>query len=219
MFMNTKRVRRSAGLITLLLTIAVGAVIIGGCGTTQQSNLWVDPSYRPVQMKKILVVAMRKDQLKRRMWEDAVVEAFDNKAYAGTVAVASYQLFPDDLPDTQAVRIRMKAENYDGILLVAPVQRDTLTNQVAGYMTNEQVTRYSRRWNTYMTHYEDVYHPGYTEMETAISVRTDLLVPREDGKMVWSVTSQSVDPTSPDQFRSSVGDRIASQLKREGFIY
>ena len=70
-----------------------------------------------------------------------------------------------------------------------------------------------------MTHYEDVYHPGYTETETAVSVRTDLLVPQEDGKLVWSVTSQSVDPTSAADFRSSVADRVVSQLKKGRFIY
>jgi hypothetical protein len=210
---------RNASLITLLIIIFAGVVITIGCGTTQQTNLWVDPSYRAVPMKKIMVIAMRKDQIRRRMWEDAIVSALGSEAHKGMVAIASYQLFPGDLPDTLDMRQKTKEQGFDGILLVARAQRDTLTNEMPGYTANEQVTTYSRRWNAYITHYEDVYHPGYTETETSVSVRTDLLIPQEDGNLVWSVTSQSVDPTSADQFMNSVADRVASQLKKDRFIY
>jgi hypothetical protein len=210
---------RIACLITLLITITGGLVIIGGCGSTQQTNFWMDSSYNAAPMKKILVIAMRKDQLRRRMWEDAIVTTLGSKEHAGTVAIASYQLFPDNVPDTLAVRLKTKEEGFDGVLVVARAQRDTLTNDVPGYTANEAVTKYSYRWNAYVTNFEDVYHPGYTETETTVSVRTDLLVPQGDGKLVWSVTSQSVDPTSADQFRNSVADRVVSQLKKERLIY
>ena len=210
---------RNAGLITLLISITVGVVAIGGCGSTQQANLWVDPSYNAAPMKTILVIAMRKDQLRRRIWEDAIVTALGSRKHSGAVAVASYQLFPNDVPDTLAVRLKTKEEGFDGVLLVAKAQRDTFTNDVPGYTASEPVTTYSRRWNAYVTRYEDVYHPGCAETETTVSVRTDLSVPQEDGKLVWSVTSQSVDPTSGDQFRNSVAGRVASQSKKERFIY
>jgi len=147
------------------------------------------------------------------------VTTLGSKEHAGTVAIASYQLFPDNVPDTLAVRLKTKEEGFDGVLVVARAQRDTLTNDVPGYTANEAVTKYSYRWNAYVTNFEDVYHPGYTETETTVSVRTDLLVPQGDGKLVWSVTSQSVDPTSADQFRNSVVDRVLSQLKKERLIY
>jgi hypothetical protein len=210
---------RNACLITLLMSMAISVVIVSGCGTTQQANLWVDPSYNAAPMKKLMVIAMTPDQLRRRMWEDAVVSVLNSKEHAGTVAVACYQLFPKDIPDTITIRLKTKEEGFDGVLIVAKAQRDTTTNDVAGYTTNELVTRYSMRWNAYVTRYEDVYHPGYTETETTVSVRTDLLVPQEDGRLVWSVTSESVDPTSAEQFRSSVANGVASQLKKERFIY
>jgi hypothetical protein len=170
-------------------------------------------------MKTVMVIAMRKDQLGRRMWEDAITTALNNKDHTGTVAIASYQLFPNDVPDTLAVRLKAEEEDFNGVLIVARARRDTFTNEVPGYTTSEQVTRYSRRWNAYVTNYEDVYYPGYTESETTLSVRTDLLVPQEDGKLVWSVTSGAVDPTSRDEFRNSVADRVASQLRKDRLIH
>jgi hypothetical protein len=210
---------QKACLITLLIATTVSAFVISGCGTTQQANFWMDPTYSATPMKKVLVVAMRQDQLKRRMWEDAVVAALDGKKLTSTVAVASYQLFPNDVPDTLAVRLKAKEEGIDGVLVIARIQRDALTNEVPGYTTSELITRYSTRWNAYKSWYEDVYHPGYTETETTVSVRTDLLVPQEDGKLVWSVTSQEVDPTSADQFRNSVAEAVVRQLQKERIIH
>jgi hypothetical protein len=210
---------RNVCLIALLATITASIVILSGCGATQQANLWVDSSYNAAPMKKILVIAMRKDQLARRMWEDEIVTTIGSKEHAGSAAVASYQLFPNDVPDTLAVRLKAKEEGFDGVLVVARAQRDTVSNDVPGYVATEAVTNYSYRWNAYVTRYQDVYHPAYTETETTVSVRTDLLVPQENGRLVWSVTSQSVDPASADQFRSSVADRIVDQLKKERFIY
>jgi hypothetical protein len=209
---------RIVSLLTLFIALGIGVFIIDGCGTTQQANLWVDPSYHAAPMTKILVIAMRKDPIRRRMWEDAIVSNINTRQHVGTVAVASYQLFPD-LPDTSAVRLETQEEGFDGVLLVANAQRDTYTNEIPGYTANEPVVTFSRRWNMYVTHYEYIYHPGYTETETAVSVRTDLLVPQEDGKLVWSVTSQAVDPTSADQFRSSVADRVADQLQKRRLIF
>lgn len=210
---------RKAYLITLLTTITVGVVIVGGCGVTQQANFWMDPSYNAAPMKKILVIAMRKDQVRRRMWEDAIVAALNGKEHAGTTAVPSYQLFANDIPAPDTVGSRTKEEGFDGVLIVSPVKRDTLTNELPGYKTSEAVTTYDRKWDTYVTRYEDVYHPGRVDTETTVSVRTDLLLPEGDGKLVWSVTSQSVDPASADQFRSSVAAGVASQLKKNLLIY
>jgi hypothetical protein len=179
----------------------------------------MDPSYAAAPMNTIMVIAMRKDQLRRRMWEDAITAALNNNDHTGTVATASYQLFPKDVPDTLAVRLKATEEGFDGVLIVARARRDTFTNDVPGYTASEPVTTYSGKWNVYVTNYENVYHPGYAETETVISVRTDLLVPREDGKLVWSVTSGAVDPTSRDEFRNSVADRVASQLRKDRLIH
>ena len=204
---------RNAGIITLLAAITVGIIIAGGCGSTQLVNLWKDPSYKSAPMHKILVVAMRKDQLRRRMWEDAIVAALSERQ-AGTQAIASYQLFPINAPDTSALQENSKEQGFDGVLVLARVEHDILTSNVPGYITTEPVTEYTPRWNIYVTYYEAVYHPGYTDTSTVVSVRADLLLARENGRLVWSATSESVDPSSAAQFRSAVADNVADQLKK-----
>jgi hypothetical protein len=208
---------KAASYIFVIALSAVG--FFGyGCATTQQEDLWADPSYHAAPLKKILVIAMRNDPLRRRMWEDAVLASFESARNDNTIAIASYQLFPDDIPDSQAVRMTAIENKFDGVLVIAKAQRDTVTNEIPGYLASEPVTNYSRRWNDYITHNEDVYHPGYTETETSVSVRIDLMVPQGDGKLIWSVTSQSIDPISADQFRNSVTDRAVSLLKKRHIV-
>jgi hypothetical protein len=203
--------------VTAILTAGASLLFLGGCGSTQLVNLWKDSSYNAAPLKKIMVVAMRKDQLRRRMWEDAFVSALREND-TGTVAVASYQLFPEGVPDTLEVREKPKEEGFDGVLVVARVERGTLKTDVPPYTTNEPVSVYKPRWNTYVTHYETVYHPGYTDSSTVVSVRTDLLLAQEEGRLVWSATSKSIDPASPDQFRNSVADLVRDHLAKAHFV-
>jgi len=193
--------------------------IIGGCSSTQQADLWMDPSYKAPPMKKMLVIAVRKNELRRRMWEDAIASDINGKSKSQTEAVASYQLFPEAVPDTQAVRVKATEDGFDGVLVVARSKLGTSASEVPGYITTEPVTVYRRWWNAYVTRYEEVYHPGYTEIDTTISVRTDLLLPSEDGRLIWSVTSKAIDPSSPQSFRSGVADGVADRLKRDKIIY
>jgi len=209
---------RASSIALLALAVILGTVLLAGCGATRQTDLWSDPTYKAGPVKKIMVVAIRKDQLRRRMWEDAMVNALQSKTDNGTITVASYQLYPVNIPDTTEVVRTARSEGYDGVLVVARVELDSLTNQIPGYMAREQVTSYNRRWGSYVTRWEDVYHEGYSETETTLSVRVDLLLSQDDGKLVWSVTSMTVDPTSAEDFRSSVADRVASQLKKNQYI-
>ncbi len=209
--MTEARLYRVTAVAGLIAAVIIGVIVVAGCGSTQLVSLWKDPSYNAAPLHKIMVVAVRKDQVRRRMWEDAVVAAM-NTQKAGTVATPSYQLFPNEIPDTAALQQDSKDQGFDGVLVVARVERSTLTNEVPSYVSQEPVTEYKRRWNAYVTHYETVVHPGYVDSSKVVSVRTDLLLANEDGRLVWSATSRSVDPSSADQFRSEVAETVAKQL-------
>jgi len=214
--MKSKKVAAAFEAISILAA-TVSLMFVGGCGSTQLVNLWKDSSYQTAPLKKIMIIAMRKDQLNRRMWEDAFVTAL-KEDHAGTVAVPSYQLFPQDVPEPPVVQEKAKEEGFDGVLIVARVEQDSFQTDVPGYTTSEPFTVYSHKWGAYLTHYENVYHPGYTETQTVASVRTDLLVVQGEGQLVWSATSEHVDPSSSDQFRSSVSDLVMDKLAKEGLV-
>jgi len=102
--------------------------------------------------------------------------------------------------------------------MVARVERGLVTNEVPGYTSTEAVTKYRPRWNTYVIHYDSVYHPGYTDTSKVVRVHTDLLLVQEEGRLVWSGTSKAVDPSSPEEFRSSVANAVAGQLRKSQLL-
>ena len=80
-------------------------------------------------LKKILVIAVRKDAVWRRIWEDAFVAEFSND---GVKAIASYNLFPNALPDTNQVAGAVQENEFDGILVNRPLEqgnRNTLRRE------------------------------------------------------------------------------------------
>jgi hypothetical protein len=203
--------------VILILAASASLMFVSSCGTTQMVNLWKDPSYQATPLKKIMVIAMRKDQLSRRMWEDAFVSQLQ-KDRTQTVAVSSYHVFTDEVPDTMEIRDKTKEEGFDAVLVVSKVERDTVFTHMQGYITDEPYTDYSYWWGTYVTRYAVIYHPDYIEAQTQVSVRTDLLLVPENGRLVWSGTSEEIDPSSPDQFRKSVAELVIDNLMKVQFV-
>jgi hypothetical protein len=216
--MATRRLNTRSFGLALAVGVIAGVLAGSGCGTTQLTSMWKDPSYNSPPLKKLMVIALRKDPVNRRMWEDAVVTALV-KEKTTAAAVPSYRIFPDDLPRPEVVAAKAKDLAIDGVLIISKVERDTLINKVVGYTTQEPVTEFRKDWRVYVTRFETVYHPGYTETSLAVSVRTDLLLTQGDeGRMVWSATSNSIDPTSRDAFRTGVAGLVAKELAKASLI-
>ena len=98
---------------TLAATAALAiATLAMGCATTEMTNTWTDPSAKGAAMSRIAVVCMTKDPGLRRMAEDATAAQM-----AGAQATPSYQVLGDsDLKDRAAVKAKLKAAGFNGVL-------------------------------------------------------------------------------------------------------
>jgi hypothetical protein len=132
----------------------------------------------------------------------------------------SYTVYPDDLPDTSAVRDYVEQEGYDAFVMSASEGREKIPKYVPGYSTVDPVTVFQPMWGAYVTYLRDVYHPGYTETNTAMRVRTDVWrrTGRYEGKLVWSGTSATLDPTSTTDFSHQVAELLTHELSKNKFI-
>ena len=54
----------------ILSILAVLSSIDFGCAPSELTNIWRDPSFKDQPMTNILVIAVKKDPVSRRMWED-----------------------------------------------------------------------------------------------------------------------------------------------------
>jgi hypothetical protein len=91
------------------------AVSVTACAfSSRLVDTWARPDYSGGPMRSMLVLVVRRDPVRRRIWEDAFVSALAEK---GVQATPSYHDFPDRPPREEEVRQEVEQGRYDGVLL------------------------------------------------------------------------------------------------------
>ncbi len=190
-------------------------LLFAGCASSDLVDVWSDPSFQPPSLKKMLVISVGKDPVKRRIWEDAFSIELANHNVAAT---PSYRLFPDLFPDTTQVIGAVRSNGFDGVLVTRWLPSEIKTQYLEGSITSEQNLRYDRRNDRFVTYYRDIVYPGYFD-STKVDIRTiDVWATKEEGRMIWSGTSQTPEPNSMEEARSEIVKLVMTELTRQGII-
>jgi len=189
--------------------------LVESCSSSVLVDVWSDPSYDGPPLKKIFIIAVRKDPVQRRIWEDAFASELANYDIKAT---SSYQLFPNSLPDTTQIIQSIQDRGFDGILITRLLLSETKTYTVASSITTERITRYNFFRRTYDTYYHDVLHPGYTESYVIDRRAIDVWVIKNEEKMIWSATSNSPERNSMQAVQIDIADLVMPELLRSSII-
>jgi hypothetical protein len=190
-------------------------ILIESCSSSVLVDEWKDPSYKEAPLGKIFVIVMRKDAVKRRIWEDAFVNELTKY---GIKATQSYQLFPIALPDTDQIIQTIQAKGYDGILVARHLSSETKTNYVPSYITQEPVQRYNTFRKKYDSYFLEVNHPGYIDSQVVYRRAIDVWVVRNEERMIWSATSNSPESNSVQEVQNDIADLVIPELVRNAII-
>lgn len=194
--------------------VLFSAVLFAGCTSSKLINVWKDQTYKRGSMKNVLVLAINNNKNKRRIWENSYVEALREK---GIKATPSYRYYPNDVPEEKDIPDLFK-ENYDGIVLIQKVSEESKKYRIPGQLYYRPLY-YGigfRRW--YGMGYRVIRTPGYIERETITQIETTLWEPSEDGKMIWSAITESVNPSSPKVFSKEVSDIVIPKMISDRII-
>src|SRR5882672_4131036 len=110
-----------------LILLVLSACLISGCGpTTKITKSWHEPGavYKKSETNKILVMALVKDAVSRRVIEDELVNRI------GKNATASYNIFTDDMltqlpSDVFADKVKREHYNYILMMRLSDVEKET----------------------------------------------------------------------------------------------
>ena len=195
---------------------ALALAMFSGCGTTRLSEHWRDPAWSGPALKNVLVMVVRKDPVRRRLWEDAFVASLRQR---GILATPSYRTFPDSVPSEDAIDDVMKQTSFDGIVLSRRLGTEELRHYVPPTVTTYGGgRRWGRFYGNYRSYRSTVYRPGYTETERVVTNETTVWDARKDGNMVWSATSRSSNPRNANDLARDLADVAVSQLQKDGMI-
>ena len=204
-------------LLKAVAVAAFGCLISQMCGCASSSlvDIWHDPSFQAPPLSKMLVISVRKDATKRRIWEDAFAGEL---AKHGVAATSSYSLFPDAPPDTNQVISTVQGNGFDGILVILRLPTQTNRQYIQGYTSTVQQEHYSYYWQRYLTTYRDIQHPGYVDSQT-VDIRTiDVTTTGSNGRLIWSATSRTPDPGSVTDAQRGIAGLVISELAKRNII-
>ncbi len=224
------------------ITVVVCVSMIGlmsGCASSNLVDIWHEPYFKSPPLGKVLVIAVRKDETKRRVWEDAFASELSKQSM---VAVASYSIYPDAPPDTEQIQSAVSTNGFDGILVVLRLPTEKNSHYVKGYTTTEEVvmpmpTRYRNvqyyyqgnlsvdqrvqqisYWQRYRTYYLETNHPGYIDSQTVDIKTIDVTTTGKNGRLVWSGTSRTPDPGTIVNAQSGIAELVVTELAKLGII-
>jgi hypothetical protein len=194
---------------------AMLSFVLSSCTSTQLSYTWRDPSFVSGPLRTILVVAVRKNQLTRRAWEDGFAAAL---ARHGVDVTPSYRLFPETLPDTGLIKAVTRKQSFDGIILVGRVSTETTMGVTAGYeITSPEFP--SRLWDGwYYAYYDREYYPGYPVFDDIVKDEIRVWATQGGARMIWAGVGMVEGSGAQEDVRRAIIDLIVPELVKQGVI-
>lgn len=168
--------------------VALGLVapLLMSCSTTQIKSVWKDPDYfgRP---QKIMVVAVAKEPINRRIFEDEFVLQLKAR---GTDAIASYTVLSDKNQDDQESIAKMVVKlGADSLLISRLVSKRSVRVYYPATVTHRPY--YYGKWpEYYMLGHESFNSPGYTTKYEYALMETNLYDAANDN-LLWAATTET----------------------------
>lgn len=202
----------------VLLTLSLIAIIMACTTPTKLINVWVDPSLTAENIepfKKVLVIAKIRDETSNRITEDKLVAKLNMPAYP------SYGwLLPSDTNQIEVDK-KLKEKGFDGIIAMRLTDvNETLNYQQGsgGYYAGGYGGYYGGYYGGmpggYYGHYST---PGYYTQDKTFYVETSIFS-LTTGKLMWSGTTTTMNPTELDKTLDEIIYAIRSKLKEQGLI-
>ena len=206
-------------LILLLVILS-----LSGCGSNITIvNSWRDPKITVAQehFKKVLVVALVKDEASRRITENRI-------ASSNPIFKTSYQYLNEttkELTKEQKLKI-LQDENFDGVVTMRLVSTEKETTYVPGSYTGMYYGGFDGLYsgvygygfgNWYGMYSPAYYDPGYYQETTYYMVETNIFSLKEN-KLIWTGTTKSDYVTDLGQTVDAIMQAVVKEMRKDGSL-
>ena len=127
--------------------------------------------------------------------------------------------FPELPKERAAFETKLTAEGFDAVTVTRLVGKDDKFEWKEGHTSYRSDYMGMDCWGGYWYAYQQVFVQGYLESETKVRARTDLWrTSATKGRLVWSGTTESLDPSTVPQAAREVGAAVAKALVKTKLI-
>jgi len=207
--------KKLLALVTVLLLVSCGS-------NTSIVSSWRDPqiTVSQEQFKKVLVVALVKDEATRRTTENRI-------AASSEIFKTSYQYMgvTSQLTKEQQLKI-LQDENFDGVVTMRLVSKEKETNYVPGTYTGMYYGGFDGMYtgmygygfgNWYGMYSPSFYDPGYYQETTSYMVETNIFSLKQN-KLIWTGTTKSDYVTDLGQTVDAIMQAVVDEMRKDGSL-
>ena len=206
------------------LSLVIAVLALSGCGSnTTIVNSWRDPKITIAQenFKKVLIVALLKDEASRRVTENRI-------AASNPIFKTSYEYLNEtvkDLSKEQKLKI-LQDENFDGVITLRLVSTEKETTYVPGTYTGMYYGGFDGMYtgmygygfgNWYGMYSPNFYDPGYYQETTSYMVETNVFSLKEN-KLIWTGTTKSDYVTDLGQTVDAIMQTVVQEMRKDGSL-
>ncbi|MFD1605736.1 hypothetical protein ACFSJW_03970 [Flavobacterium artemisiae] len=197
--------------------------LVSCSSNTSIVNSWRDPNITVAQenFKKVLVVALVKDEASRRTAENRI-------AASNPIFKTSYQYLNEStnsLTKEQKLKI-LQDENFDGVITMRLVSKEKETTYVPGTYTGMYYGGFDGMYtgmygygfgNWYGMYSPNFYDPGYYQETTSYMVETNIFSLKEN-KLIWTGTTKSEYVTDLGQTVDAIMQAVVKEMRKDGSL-
>jgi hypothetical protein len=196
---------RRSSLIVLVTVVGVAACASSG-GRLVQS--WKDPALKKLDFDRVVAVAISEDGPTRRLAESEMARII------GPDAVVASQVIPEnERGDVEKVRERLTAEGFDGAITMRLVDAETEVR----HEQDPLPTAYYTFWGYYGFVTIAERGPSTLAVDSKLQIEVNIYS-LKDAKLLWSGTTETMQPRLLETLVADVADVVSRRLKREGLI-
>lgn len=200
-----------------LLLFPVLAMLLAGCSSnTKVVNHWAasGAASNPDE-KLIMVFALAKEEQNRMAMEDTMVKELQNSGFA---AITSYSKLGKDYDprNKQPEDVKLEVgQHANHALILAMIEQENNVEYVEGETIYVPRVSHSGRFaQVYGGMYDVVHEPGYYNKETTYEVISNLYQLKPE-PLVWSATTDTVNPESMREAVEGIAHTVAQQMKKD----
>jgi hypothetical protein len=207
---------------TKVFSLLLAVICFAGCSPTQKiTGSWVNREALPKgPYKSIFLIVISQNNSANKSVEDLLAKRIESR---GPKAVKSSDFFPLNITSTKRVsKEQMDAailkSGCDAVMTVALLDVKTVQHYTPGTAYYPMSYGfYGSYYGYYNYYYPQVYSPGYYTSERVYYLESNFYDMTSD-KLIWSVQSETYEPTSLKSWFQSYSYMLINHLKKEGLI-
>ena len=191
--------------ICTAVLLAAGLALVA-CASTKIVDSWKAPGAGPQHFKKVLALAIVKNDAVRQNAENAI-----RANIHGPQVEPSYKvLSAADLKNREQAKERLRQDGFDGVVALRLVSAE----QELGWAPGAMPVGF---WGYYDTYYPSTYASAEVYVETVVRVEINVYSLTED-KLIWGGVSESIDPKGVQSLIADIAKAAGKELRRQGLI-